>query len=460
MAVAVKTLILRFRDLATSEGQTVALHRQIIKKYKYVWWGWWNKFGEKVPVDLFTDLNSRMKKGPLDLYLFDSGKNQLRAACCFEIRWAKEGARMRSPEPKRTPEYYKDQEYFAWFKFTDIASAITDAAVLHNLTYVEVPDFFESHVARFLPFYGKRIESVEELQHQNRTIWFVRPFRTGDRTGTAYAPPGKLETPFSTDPLGSHSSTLLWLSDVHFGNHAFPLTSDHLQKDLSQALEHDLKHNGLNSVAAVIVSGDLTWKNKKVEFGVAERFLNALRSWSTLDLNRLVFCPGNHDVRFSADPSKIGTPATLAPKDARQQYSEFYQRFYGHPANGFLSCGRRFLLGNAVPVDVVCLNSSLLEQFKGAFQGQGFVGQDQLTDAAEQMGWDKATSADAPRTFRVLVLHHHLLPVSYRPTPSVGYAASITWDAEAVVRWIIKNQVDSGIARAHARSIFCKNRTA
>jgi predicted MPP superfamily phosphohydrolase len=442
VAADVQTLILRFRDLATAEGQTLALHRHIIEKHKYVWWGWWNKFGEKVPVDLFTELNSRMDKGPLGLYLFDSGKNELREASCIEIKWAGGGARMRSPEPERTPEYYKEQEYFAWFKFTDIAPKASDPAVLKTLTYVEVSDFFESRVSRFFPFYGKRIESVHELQEQNRTIWFVRPFRAGDRTGVASTAPGTPGAPFSTDPLASHSSTLLWLSDAHFGNHAFPPTSDHFRRDLSQALEHDLKQNGQNSVAAAIMSGDLTWKNENVEFEAAKRFLYGLRSWSTLDLNRIVFCPGNHDLRFSADPSKVGEPATLVRKDARQHYSDFYQQFYGHLPNDFLSCGRRFLVGNAVAVDVVCLNSSLLEQVKDAFQGQGFVGQDQLTDAGAQMGWDKTTGGDAPRAFRILVLHHHLLPVSYRPIPSVGYAASITWDAEAIVRWIIKHRVD------------------
>src|SRR5207245_1312775 len=117
---------------------------------------------------------------PLDLYLFDSGKNNLRRARCAEIKWGSGGARMRSPQPERTPEYYKEQEYFAWFKFVDIAQDTTDPEVLHALTYVQVSDFFESRVSHFLPFYEKRIESVRELQDQNRTIWFVRPFRNGD----------------------------------------------------------------------------------------------------------------------------------------------------------------------------------------------------------------------------------------------------------------------------------------
>jgi hypothetical protein len=385
MATDVKTLILRFRDLSTDPGQTIASHRQIINKQKYVWWGWWNKFGERVPVNLFTKLNSQMEKSALELYLFDAGANELRVALCTEIQWAEEGKRMPSPDPKRTPEYYKKQQYFAWFKFTDIAETTSDVALLKKLTYVDVPDFFESSTSRFAPFYGKRVESIDELQHQNRTIWFVRASRRGDGTGpvdTSLATLGKPQSPFSTDPLGSHSSTLLWLSDIHFGNQSFPIASDHVRKNLSQALEIDLKQSGFNSVAALIVSGDLTWKNEKSEFRTVEQFLNSLLSWSNLDWNRVVFCPGNHDLSFSEDPSKKGEPATLAPGQAKQHYADFYKNFYSHDSNEFLSCGRRLLIGNAVPVDVICVNSSLLEQVKKAFQGHGFVGDAQLVDAA------------------------------------------------------------------------------
>jgi predicted phosphodiesterase len=379
----------------------------------------------------------------VDLYLFDSGKNELHQARGVEIRWRLDGARIASPEAKRTPQYYKEQKYFAWFKFSEIATKPTDKTILHKFTYVQVADFFESRVSRFFPFYDKRIETVEELQEQNRTIWFVRPYKAGDSTGPA-SPPSRpaVNAPFSTDPFASHSSTLLWLSDVHFGNHVFPMVSDHLGKDLSQTLESDLKQKGQNSVAAAIISGDLTWKDEDDEFDQAKRFVNGLRSWSTLDLSRILVCPGNHDVKFSGDPSKLGEPATIAADDAKRGYSKFYTNLYGHAPNKFLSCGRRFLIGNAIAVDVICLNSSLLEQTRDAFQGQGFIGDEQLADAAIQMGWDKNPGTDAPRGFRVLVLHHHLVPVTFRPVPKVGYAGSVTWDAEAVVRWIVKHQVD------------------
>ena len=79
--------------------------------------------------------------------------------------------------------------------------------------------------------------------------------------------------------------------------------------------------------------------------------------------------------------------------------------------------GRRFLLGGAVPVEIVCLNSSLLGQEPGVFQGHGFIGEDQLRHAAREVGWEAnrdSGDADLPRAVRIAVVHHHLLPVIYR----------------------------------------------
>jgi hypothetical protein len=47
------SLILRFRDLSTSPGETLARHQAIIEKNGHVWWGWWNKQGETVPENAF-----------------------------------------------------------------------------------------------------------------------------------------------------------------------------------------------------------------------------------------------------------------------------------------------------------------------------------------------------------------------------------------------------------------------
>src|SRR5262249_16851872 len=147
-------------------------------------------------------------------------------------------------------------------------------------------------------------------------------------------------------------------------------------------------------------------------------------------------------LKFSADPSKIGDVVSVAPNAAKESYSKFYRRLFDHEANGFLSGGRRFLIGGAMAVDVIALNTAYLDQAPDAFQGPGFVGHEQLEAAAKAMEWNVQINPDHPRAVRIVVLHHHLVPVTFRPVPKIGYKASVLWDAEAVVRWLVEHRVD------------------
>ena len=78
------TMILRFRDLVTSENGTIEQHKAIIAKHGYVWWGWWNKDSEKVPDD-FSLLSTQAKESPISVFLVDSGQNLLYRAACSDI---------------------------------------------------------------------------------------------------------------------------------------------------------------------------------------------------------------------------------------------------------------------------------------------------------------------------------------------------------------------------------------
>jgi hypothetical protein len=125
--------------------------------------------------------------------------------------------------------------------------------------------------------------------------------------------------------------------------------------------------------------------------------------------------------------------------------------FYLAP-NEYLSCGRRLLIGRAVPLEVVCLNSSWLQQEQGMFQGHGFVGEQQLSDAEKRMGWQAEDTS--PRTYRIVVLHHHILPTTYRFSPERGYPYSVVLDAEALVRWLVRHRVDL-VLHGHMHQPFC-----
>ena len=49
----IKTITLRFRDLSKD---TIALHKAIIDKKGFVWWGWWAKAEETVANNAFVKL--------------------------------------------------------------------------------------------------------------------------------------------------------------------------------------------------------------------------------------------------------------------------------------------------------------------------------------------------------------------------------------------------------------------
>ena len=92
---------------------------------------------------------------------------------------------------------------------------------------------------------------------------------------------------------------------------------------------------------------------------MAEAFCQQLASFGTLQNYDIATCPGNHDIAFSPDPSdKDCASRHCSPRCAMRGYEDFYNRLFYRAPNAHLSCGRHFLLGRTVPVDIVCLNSS------------------------------------------------------------------------------------------------------
>ena len=87
-------------------------------------------------------------------------------------------------------------------------------------------------------------------------------------------------------------------------------------------------------------------------------------------------------------------------------------------------------------------NGSLLQQEKGHFQGHGFIGDDQMQYVAKNMGWDKVNKNSKSHVFRIAVLHHHVMPVTYRDIPMKDVGYSVVLDAEAFARWVVQNRVD------------------
>jgi 3',5'-cyclic AMP phosphodiesterase CpdA len=440
--VDVRTIILRFRDLATGSGETVELHNAITAVDGYVWWAWWRKAGEKVPDDLFRRLKPDAKAGSLPVYLFDSGRNLLFRAPCTDIEWQATLEYMLSPDTTKTPRYYNERPYPAWFKLGLIEPA--DLDLLTGLTYVDLDAFFENPPSRYKGFDRKQVSSAGELQQQNRTIWFVRDFRAGDLTHEIELLDAAAVSPahFTEHVLESDSRRLLWVSDTHFSDdrseHNFPIVPAGAQYPLANRIEASLGQD--ISLAGVIATGDLTWRAEPAQFALAKEFFRQIGSWANLNEYRFAIVPGNHDLRFSGDPADKSRPVDTVVSQHREAYDAFYKDMFFLPANEFLATGRRFLMRRALPVEVACLNSSTLQQTPGQFQGHGYVGAAQLDYVAEQMHWDPAD--DSARPFRIVALHHHVVPITYREDPFPGHQYSVVLDAEALMRWIVRHRVD------------------
>jgi hypothetical protein len=448
------TIILRFRDLVTGQGQTVEHHREIIATSGHVWWGWWRKRDETIPDDAFRILATKANgDGGLEAYLMDSGQERLYRVVCTDIFWDAKKAEIASPGKTETPEYYNEQKYLAWFKLTEIADVADPVSVLHQFSYLRVDEFFEDSNSAYEPFYGKRVFSVKELRQQDRTIWFVRPFQQNDPIQEVSLLDSRKLAPlhFATEYFESRSAALLWVSDTHFSerHHAFPSKPGANDYPLADQIKTNFKDK---SVAGLIMSGDITWQALPAEYDTAKEFIRSLTYWSFLKSDQIAVCPGNHDLSFSEDPADKDKPIAVVGDDFKKAYSTFYQDTFNIGPNEFLSCGKRFLMGKAVPVDIVCLNSSSLQQLKNAFQGHGFIGDRQMNDAAEQMKWE--VNSEKPRAYRIVVLHHHVLPTTYSATPEPNYPYSVVLDAEALSRWITKHRVDL-VLHGHMHQPFC-----
>jgi len=212
-------------------------------------------------------------------------------------------------------------------------------------------------------------------------------------------------------------STILQFSDIHFGSqHGFETSSkDAYTSGVGSLLDYviaDLEKTRCQP-DLLILSGDLTSQASKKEFSLAREFCNALTTKCSLDTSRLIIVPGNHDAVWL--PS--GDEATLS------EYSSFASSLYQTPVDNFeirfAVHGEVFVLG---------LDATRLEKPKVG--GMGFIGRDQLRKAEEIL-----TNEASAQSVRILVVHHHLLPVAWVGDNPANYPPSVTIDAPLILKW-------------------------
>lgn len=432
------TIILRFRDLVTSDDETINSHKSIIDSKGYVWWAWWKKGNESVPSDEFAILSQRAseadKDKPIKVFLVDSGQNKLYAANCLEIKSSK-SKKLKSPEKNATPEYYSSKIYYAWFKLSSIEAIETDE--IKKYAYVNISSLFRHDEADYRNFEDKIVFSTNELIQQERTVWFIRHAKETDTNNeivllnSEYVRP----TNFSRRFFQTYGDSILWLSDLHFPKTKFNVDKSNIHKSLSDHINDLLSSEA--EIGGLIVSGDISYQADEVGFSKAKEFLASLKSYYTLTPENIVLCPGNHDFAFvkkdleeSKEPSNIDATHSKA-------YMDFYKHVYNINPNRFFSTGKRLLLPSGKTVEIVSLNSIVLQQYPN-FNGHGFISNEQLENVAAEMGWQENKNNSS---IRIVVMHHHYLPTCYTEVIDVKRASSVVYDADRLMQWLIKYDV-------------------
>lgn len=436
------TIALRFRDLSIAD--TVEAHNAIAREHGYVWWGWWNKPEERTPREVLATLETAINEtaAPVEVFLVDSGHERLYAAQLRQVFVApgvQVDDRATTPEPERTPAYYRETSYRVWLMFEGEIQP-RDPEDIRQYSYQEVSEELfvaDRHQDRYD---GKRVESLAEmLSRRHRTIYFLRPFADGDREGEIQFEAAEDPKPFQIVPVLGGSDYVLLMSDLHFtdeGHHQFALTAAPGVPDLFNVLKEDIENQFPDRPpAAVVVSGDVSWRGRATEFETAREFLSRLKSAWDLDWSQFIIVPGNHDIAWTTNAD--GSPGSPAGPVAEQAYRRFLAQALHLEVPDQLSLGRRYLLDNFVPIDIVAVNSCRLE--RDEYRGYGFVGADQLTSAFESMGWT-AGGEPGPK-LRILVLHHHVVPVV--PLEEPGAARySLTLDAGELLYTALEHGVD------------------
>ena len=114
-----------------------------------------------------------------------------------------------------------------------------------------------------------------------------------------------------------------------------------------------------------------------------------MRSTYNLNDNCYSICPGNHDLKFSEKPYSEDDKVTIAYDSSKEAYIDFYRQVFGADPTESLYSIRRFLTPDLVPIEVIAINSCLLQQDKDHFRGMGYVGNDQRDEIEGKLALTK-----------------------------------------------------------------------
>lgn len=309
---------------------------------------------------------------------------------------------------------------------------------MRNYSYVNVDSLFSEGEVNYTCFDNKQIYSIEELIQQERTVWFVRESKDTDSQNeivllnSDYVQPNN----FSKKYFQSHGSSLLWLSDLHLADSDFSVDNDETTKSLFEHIQGCLS-NAQDEIGGLIITGDITSTAEKNGFEKATKLIDDLSRNYVFTNENIAICPGNHDFKFSPKDLDVDEKPKAVAKRYTKAYSNFYKSVYNISPNEYYCCGKKILLSSGHVVEIVALNSIYLQQHQN-FNGHGYLSEKQLNFVETEMGWN---NKKARNVIRIVMMHHHYLPVCYTEAIDVKRASSVVYDADRLMNWMIKHDV-------------------
>ena len=209
---------------------------------------------------------------------------------------------------------------------------------------------------------------------------------------------------------------ILHLTDIHFGkDHKFnPDGADHHYHtgiNFTSNLISDINNKIQEPPDIVVISGDITSIGSAQEFTEARNFIDNIKQAFGLDVKRFIIIPGNHDVFW-------GKGDDVSSGDFKSFVANFRDMAPNKTNNPI------FRLRNVL---IVGIDSTTF--MKASLSGIGLVGIPQL----EQV--NKLISKHDDVLHKILVVHHHLLPVSWVEARPPNQTQSLTFDAPRVLAW-------------------------
>lgn len=398
--MATPRIMIRFRD---EINPAIALHNEVIAKSGKCYWGVWLKsFEDKVQT---TKRAQEVAGAGQTIYIADTASKAKPAVYLVNIGNVLGPSEV---DPNLVPEYYRSKiaGISLWFELTSKIQEIDADRNLVALLGVPTTYFLRYDST------GKIINDSPQREYALNAV-----------AGATY---------------------VLQLSDIHLGeDHAFRYPVEKEKTDtgprrtLSEVLVEDLQRVGaFGQIGCVIISGDIVTRgawSKDIEFGaekisgaeISRVFLRDLSEKLAVPPNLFCMVPGNHDIVREAggDPAQLQSALLSYEHEAgfralREDFSQVYRLSPLNYVAKIEYSKRTLILG--------LLNSAYLNE-KTRFSDYGYVGDD-ADSVFSIMG------SYAGDEVKILVLHHHLLPVYEREPIGEGGRVALTLDAAKILR--------------------------